>query len=129
MLFEAALEGLGDLFAHLGRHLQRGRFFDQLLVAALDGALALAEGDDVAVLIGQHLELDVPRALDELLHVEVAVAEGVRGLGLRRLVERGQLLLAADDAHAASAAACRSLQDDGKADSTRPFQSLVLGLR
>ena len=39
-----------------------GDFFDQLLVAALDGALALAEDLDVAVLVGQHLELDVARA-------------------------------------------------------------------
>ncbi len=32
---------------------------------------------DVAVLIGQDLELDVARLLDELFHVEIAVAEGV----------------------------------------------------
>ncbi len=58
-----------------------GRFFDQLLMAALDGALALEERGHVAVLVGQHLELDVARLLDELLHVELAVAEGVGGLG------------------------------------------------
>ena len=59
---EAAAEGLADLLAHLGRDLQRGRFFNQLLMAALDGALALEERSHVAVLVGQHLELDVARA-------------------------------------------------------------------
>ncbi len=69
----------------------RRRFFHQLLMAALDAALALAQADHVAVLVGQHLELDVARALDELLHVEIAVAEGRRRLGLRRVKEIGQL--------------------------------------
>ena len=62
MAVEAPLERLGNVFADLGRHLQRGRLFNQLLMAALDGALTLAQGDDVAVLVGQDLELDVPRA-------------------------------------------------------------------
>ena len=60
----------------LRRNLRRRRFFQQLLMAALDGALAFAQADHVAVLVGEHLEFDVPRPLDELLHVEVAVAEG-----------------------------------------------------
>ena len=33
---EAAAEGLADLFAHLRGDLERRRFFDQLLMAALD---------------------------------------------------------------------------------------------
>ena len=61
-LGEAAAEGLADLLAHLGRDLERRRFFDQLLMAALDGALALKERGHVAVLVGEHLELDVARA-------------------------------------------------------------------
>ena len=54
-------------------------------MTALDGALALAQADHIAVLVGQHLELDVPRTLDELLHVEIAVAEGRRRFRLRCL--------------------------------------------
>ena len=50
-------------------------------MAALDGALALKERDHVAVFVGENLELDVARLLDELLHVELAVAEGVGRLG------------------------------------------------
>ena len=118
----------GDLLAHLRRNLQRWRFLDQLLMPALDGAFALAERDDVAVLVGQHLELDVPRPLDELLHIEIAVAEGVRRFGMCGLEERGQLLRGAHDAHAAPAAACRSFEDDRIADGLRPVESFVFGL-
>jgi hypothetical protein len=89
---EAAAESLADLLAHLRRDLQAGRFFNQLLVAALDGALALKERGHVAVLVGQDLELDVARLLDELFHVELAVAEGVGCLGVGGMKEIGQFL-------------------------------------
>ena len=61
----------------------RRRFLDHLLVAALHGAVALAQVDDVAVAVRQHLELDVPRPLQELLHVDLVVAEGGARLGAR----------------------------------------------
>ena len=115
-LGEAAAEGLADFFAHLGRDLERRRFFDQFLMAALDGALALEQRGHVAVLVGKDLELDVARLLDELLHVELAVAEGVGGLGGCGMEEVGQFFGGADDAHAASAAAGLGLEDDGVAD-------------
>ncbi len=40
---EAAAERLAEFVAELGRDLERGRLFNQLLMAALDGALALKE--------------------------------------------------------------------------------------
>ena len=52
-----------------------GRFLDHLLVPPLDRALALEEMDDVAVRIGEDLDLDVSRALDPALDVQRAVAE------------------------------------------------------
>ncbi len=81
-------------FRNCGVTFTRWRFLQQLLVAALDGALALAERDDVAVLVGEDLELDVARALDELLHVHVAVAERRRGFAGGGMEEIGQLLFA-----------------------------------
>ena len=48
--------------AQLGVRRGRRRLLDDLLVAALDAALALAQVDDVAVPVAQHLHLDVPRA-------------------------------------------------------------------
>jgi hypothetical protein len=37
----------------------------------LNGAIALAQNLDAAMLVGQHLKLDVPRRLNQLLHVNV----------------------------------------------------------
>ncbi len=54
---------------------RRRRFFDDLLMAALHGAVALAQVNHVAVIVGQHLEFDVPRPLQEFLHVDLVVAE------------------------------------------------------
>ena len=63
---------------------RRRRFLDDLLVAALHRAVALAEVDRVALAVGEHLDLDVARVLEELLHVDQVVAE--RGLRLRTCV-------------------------------------------
>ena len=52
---------LPDPLAQLGRDRGRRRLLDELLVAALDRAVALAEMDHVAVRVGEHLHLDVPR--------------------------------------------------------------------
>ena len=52
--------------AHAARAMRRRpparRFLDQLLVAALHRAVALAEMDHIAVPVGEHLHLDVARA-------------------------------------------------------------------
>ena len=115
-----ALRGVDDRAAHLAAHLvgQRDRrgFFDELLMAALDRALALAEMHDAAVMIAEHLEFDMARATHVLLDVNVADAERRFGLPLRRFQRRRQLLRRAHDAHAASAAAGRGLHDHRIAD-------------
>ncbi len=113
---EAANESLADLLAHLRRDLKRRRFFDEFLMAALDGALALEECGDVAVLIGENLELDVARLLDELLHVEFAIAEGVGRFSGCGLEEVGELLPTAHNAHAPATTARLGFEDDGIAD-------------
>ena len=58
----------------------RGRLLDDLLVAALDGALPLEQVHGVAVVVGQHLDLDVPRVGDVPLGVHRVVAEARPGL-------------------------------------------------
>ncbi len=75
-------DGLGEgdrLLAHGPARLlieqRRGRLLDDLLVAALDRALALVEVDDVAVLVADELDLDVARIDDELLDEHAVVAE------------------------------------------------------
>src|SRR6202008_194394 len=60
-----------------------GRFLDHLLMPALHRAVSLAEVDDVAVGIAEHLKLDVTRPLEEFLHVHLLIAEGGARLGAR----------------------------------------------
>ena len=76
---------LADLLDHAARDAGRRRFLDDLLVAALHRAVALAEPDRVLVRVGQHLDLDVARVLEELLHVDGRVAERRAGFGARHL--------------------------------------------
>ena len=79
------------LAADLVGHRDRRRLLEQLLVPALNRALALAEVHHVAVVIAEDLELDVARRLEVLLDVDVADAERRLGLALRRLERVRQL--------------------------------------
>ncbi len=92
------------------------RFLDHLLVAALDRAFALAEIDDVAVLVAEHLDLDVAGIDDELLDEHAVVAE--RGLRLRARARETfrDLVARSRDAHALAAAAGGGLDHHGIAD-------------
>ena len=76
--------GAAHRLAHGGGDEGRRRFLQQLLVAALDGAVALADVDDLAELVGQDLKFDVVRILDQLLKIERAVVEGLLGLHFAR---------------------------------------------
>src|SRR5829696_9083296 len=63
----------------------RGRLLDDLLVAALDRALALAEVDDAPARVAEDLDLHVPRRVDVALEEDGVVAERGRRLALGRL--------------------------------------------
>ena len=94
----------------------RGRLLDQLLVTALDRAVALAEVHDPAVRVGDDLDLDVARVGQVALEVDGRVAEellALAGGALERLLELGLL---ERDAEALAAAAARRLDRDGVAD-------------
>ena len=111
-----ALGGRLHLLARLGRQGGRRRLLDQLLVAALDRALALAEREDVAEVVAQHLDLDVARRDERLLDVERGVAE--RGLRLgrgggERILE---LVRSLDEPHPLAAAARARLEQDRVAE-------------
>ena len=73
----------GDLahpVSHVGIDYGRGSLFQHFLMTPLQRTLALAQIDRVAVLIRQHLHLDVAGIDDGLLDVNLAVAEGAFGL-------------------------------------------------
>jgi len=95
VLIEEELDGAGIVIidrlgngdgrlTHLGtktwRENQRWRNLDELLMPALNRAIALAQVDDVAVPVGQYLEFDVMRSLDILFEEDASVAEGSLGL-------------------------------------------------
>ena len=77
--------GLGAAFADAGAHFFRDaggrRLLHHFLVAALHGAVALAQVDGVAVFVCQHLEFHVARIFQVLFHVDHVVVERRLGLG------------------------------------------------
>ena len=111
--------GVAHLLAQRRRHGRARRLFNQLLVASLDGAVALAEVDAVAVRVAEDLELDVARPLEVFLDVDGAVAERGERLGARHLEAARELLGVARDAHPLSAAAGRGLDDHRESDLDR----------
>ena len=58
-----------DLAAHLFRQGDGRRLFEELLIAALQRAFALAEEEHRAVIVGEDLRLDVARMLDIVFEV------------------------------------------------------------
>ena len=82
----AALPILSRKLAKFVLDQRRRRFFDELLVAALDGAIAFAQVDDVALVVAENLKFDVMRVLDEFLDVNAGIAEGLFRLGARGVI-------------------------------------------
>ena len=83
--------------------------------------------DDVPLTVAEELHLDVPGAVDVLLHVDPAVLEGRLGLLACRRDGVCQRRLLADDAHAAPAAAGGRLDEDGVADALGDAGHVHLG--
>ena len=111
------LDGGGaHLRAQLRRHAGRRRFLDHLLVAPLQRAVALAEMNDIAMAVGEHLDFDVARRGNVFLDQDPARAERrfrlANGAFERRL-EFGVLI---DAAQPAAAAAGRRLDQHRIAD-------------
>ncbi len=101
----------------LGRGERGGAgLLQQLLVAALQRAVPLAQMHHGALAVRQHLQLDVARPVQVLLDVDGVVAE--RGAGLRTGDAPGfrQLVGGVGHLHAAAAAAGRRLDQHGVAD-------------
>ena len=98
---------------------RRRRLLDELLVAALERAVTLAEGDDVTVGVADELDLDVTGRPDLALQVDGAVAERRAGLGRSGRQGRGQLVGRRDPAHAPSPATGGRLDQQREPDRRR----------
>src|SRR5205823_9452099 len=94
----------------------RRRFLDDLLVTALDRAVALPQMHDIAVRVAEHLHLDMARPLEIALDEQPVVAKGARRLAFGADQGPGELVVAGHDAHAAPATARRGFYEHGKAD-------------
>ena len=104
---------------------RRRRLLEHLLVAALHGALALAEVEHVAVPVGEHLDLDVPGALDVALDEHPPVPEARERLVRRAAKAVAHLVLAGRDPHPLAPAAGRGLDHHRVADLARDGHRLV----
>ncbi len=93
----------------------------------LQGALSLSEMDDISVRVCQDLKFDVPGVEQQLLQVDIAVAEGGLGLAPSSLQQAGQLLGFADLAHALAAATGGRLDQQWVADFLSDADQLLVG--
>ena len=96
---------------------------------ALQAALALAQVDDVAVLVGEDLDLDVPRPLHVPLQQQGVVAERGPCLPARRGDRRGQLRRRGHQPHALAAASGGRLDQQRVADLIRGVGQVRVGRR
>ena len=87
----------------------RRRLFDDLLVAALDRALAFADRPHGAVRVGHHLDFDVVPGVEVALAEHRGITERRLGLAAGGSHLRGQLGEIADHPHPPSATACGRL--------------------
>jgi hypothetical protein len=92
---------------------RRRGFFDDLLIAPLDGAVAFAEMDDVALVVREDLKFDVVRVFDEFFDVDTGVAEGFLSFGTGGMIAFDERDVVVGNAHAASTATGDGLDHDG----------------
>ena len=81
--------------------------------------------NDVAVRVGQDLDLDVPRPLDQLLHEQRAVTERGLGLASAALERLGHRVRGSHRAHTAAASSGCRLEHHGIAEQTPEFPRFV----
>ena len=111
-----SLRVLGKARSGLGRQPGGRRLLDQLLVAPLDRTVAFTERRQIPRPVAEQLDLDVPRADDQLFDVDRPVAERAGRLA-SGVVERSvQLVRSIDPSHPAPAAAGGGLDKQRKAE-------------
>src|SRR5438552_1494201 len=106
---------LAQVFEPVFNERRRG-FFDDFLVAPLDGAVALAQVDDVTAIVAQDLELDVMRVFDEFLDVNAGIAKGLFRFAAGGMIAFDQGDVVMRNAHSAPAAPGDGFDHDGIAD-------------
>ena len=103
-----------------------GGDFDDLLMAPLNGTIALEKVNETAVLVAEQLDLDVAGAADELFDENLGGAEGGAGLAAGLIQGVVELVSRQGDAHPTAAAAHRRLDDDRVAEPLGEDAALVI---
>ena len=116
--------GIEPLSGLLG-HAEGGGELHHLLIAPLEGAVALAQVDHIAVLVAQDLHLDVLGLHQILFDKDILVAEGFAGFGFDQLELTAHVVYSVAAAHTAAAAAAGRLEDDGEAEGDRLFHRFI----
>ena len=109
---------------------QRGcrRLFDELLMASLRRAVALAQVHEVALAVGKHLHLDVARLRQIALQEQRPVAEGALGEAACGGERRRQFGSVAHDLHALAAAPGRGFDDERQPGALRLAREVLQAL-
>src|SRR3989338_1194428 len=107
---------VADVCALFRRDLLRRGNLDQLLVAALDRAVALEQMDHVAVAVTQHLHFDVLRVNHAFLQKNFRLAECLAGFRNHPFVVADQFFIVITTANAAPATAISGFEHHGIAD-------------
>ncbi len=114
------LHGADRVLRHFGAgpRVEGGRraFFQQFLVLALDGALALAEDHRVPLPVAEHLHLDMLGRVEVFFKIDGAVPERQARLRRGDGERAGELLWRPDQPDAASAAPASGFYQQGEAD-------------
>ena len=104
-----------------------GSFFPDLLVAALQGAIALAQMNRIPLAVAKDLNFDMARSLEIFLDVDCIVTEGGLGFGACRRQGEGKLARIARDLHPAAATAGRCFDQNRIADGAGNFRRFLVG--
>ena len=103
----------------------RRRFFEQLLMTALDRAIALAKMHDMPTVVGGNLHFDMAGLEEIAFEVDGIVAERGLRLRLRGLKCTREVFCFVHDTHAATAPTGRGFDDDGVTDLGGGFEGFL----
>ena len=74
--------GFGNLVAHMLGNAGGWRFLNDFLVAALQGAVAVAQINGIALAVAQNLYFNVTGIFQEFFQIDCVIAKGGLGFGL-----------------------------------------------
>ena len=123
--FSGNLNGSGaKVVADCFVEIDGGSNLDDLLVATLNGAVALMEVHDIALMVAHYLNLDMLGLAHKAFEEDGRVAKGVFSFGLRLIQKGVKVLFFFDDTHTPPATTESGLDDQGEPNIAGNSESL-----